>query len=113
MIGMDRNTGKPLTGMAHIIQSLMDIITTPIGSRVMRRAYGSYVFKLLDAPLTGVTRLLLSAYTASAVARWETRVKLRKVSVTAGDSGGASGLTLEGYRVDLPIPQFFSTFIPL
>jgi len=49
--GMDRNTGKALSGEAHIRQSLRDIVTTPLASRVMRRAYGSIVPGVLDKPL--------------------------------------------------------------
>ncbi|GDD08501.1 phage baseplate assembly protein [Escherichia coli] len=35
MLGMDRNTGKPLSGVDHICQSIVDILTTPLGTRVM------------------------------------------------------------------------------
>lgn len=38
--GMNRTTGKALSEDGHILQSLKDIVTTPIGSRVMRRDYG-------------------------------------------------------------------------
>ena len=31
--GMDRVTGAALSGRAHMRQSIMDILTTPIGSR--------------------------------------------------------------------------------
>ena len=37
---MNRNTGKAITGVAHLTQSVADILLTPIGSRVMRRGYG-------------------------------------------------------------------------
>ena len=45
--GMDASTGQPLTGSAHLVQSIRDILTTPIGSRVMRRDYGSRLPALL------------------------------------------------------------------
>jgi phage baseplate assembly protein W len=41
MQGMNRNTGRKLSGVDHLRQSIVDILTTPIGSRVMRRDYGS------------------------------------------------------------------------
>ena len=47
MTGMDRETGKSLSGIEHLRQSIRDILTTPIGSRVMRRDYGSRLFELL------------------------------------------------------------------
>ena len=49
---IDKNTGHSLqTEQQSIQQSLQDIITTPIGSRVMRREYGSLIFELLDQPI--------------------------------------------------------------
>ncbi len=39
--GMSRETGVTLVELEHIRQSVRDILTTPLGSRVMRRNYGS------------------------------------------------------------------------
>ena len=50
MRGMDANTGRALSGVDHLKQSVRDILTTPIGSRVMRRDYGSRLFDLIDNP---------------------------------------------------------------
>ncbi|HCF6085938.1 TPA: phage baseplate protein, partial [Pseudomonas aeruginosa] len=36
MIGLDRRTGQPLSGVAHLKQSIEDILTTPLGTRRMR-----------------------------------------------------------------------------
>ncbi|MEE2577407.1 phage baseplate protein, partial [Pseudomonas aeruginosa] len=41
MIGMDRRSGLPLSGLAHLKQSVEDNLTTPLGSRRMRPEYGS------------------------------------------------------------------------
>ena len=103
MLGMDRSNGAPLSGNAHLAQSIGDILGTPIGTRVMRRDYGSMLFDLIDQPLNGATRLLIYAATALALARWEPRIRLRRVtlSVDAGASGAAS-LQIEGDRADLP-----------
>ena len=79
MIGMDANTGRPLAGIAHLRQSVRDILTTPVGSRVMRREYGSRLFELLDAPTGPATQVDIYAATASAVGRWEPRLRLRQV----------------------------------
>lgn len=79
MYGTDAVTGKPLGGISHLRQSLRDILTTPIGSRVMRREYGSRLFELIDAPINRSTLLDLYAATAVAIARWEPRFKLLKV----------------------------------
>ena len=34
---MNRNTGRAVAGLEHLRQSVADILTTPVGSRVMRR----------------------------------------------------------------------------
>lgn len=87
MIGTDANTGKALGGVAHLRQSVRDILTTPIGSRVMRRDYGSRLFELVDAPLNRSTRMDLFAATAEALALWEPRLQLLRVDAEADSTG--------------------------
>lgn len=95
MDGINASTGKRLTGIAHLRQSIRDILATPIGSRVMRREYGSRIFQLVDAPLNRTTLLDLYAATAEALDRWEPRFRLESVqAVTA--VGGAVELDLTG-----------------
>ena len=50
---MNINTGKTISEIAHIKQSIANILTTPIGSRIMRRNYGSRLFKKIDSPING------------------------------------------------------------
>lgn len=102
MRGMDVRTGKPLDGLAHLRQSIADILGTPIGSRVGRRDYGSLLFELLDQPMNGAGRLRLYAATAIALARWEPRLKLGRVALVPAGDPGAYALELEGRRTDLP-----------
>lgn len=101
MPGMSRQTGAALDDLAHIRQSIADILTTPIGSRVMRRDYGSELPELIDQPLNGVT--LLRAYSATILAllRWEPRIKVRAITrLVHTDRPGAVTLSLEAVRVD-------------
>ena len=100
MIGMDRDTGKPLSGTAHLAQSIGDILSTPIGTRPMRRDYGSALFELLDAPMNALTRLRLFAATAEAIRRWEPRIRLTRVAIAAPSEQGSFALALEGTRTD-------------
>ena len=79
MRGMDRTTGKELSGTDHLKQSISDILTTPIGSRVYRRNYGSRIFELIDEPLNGQTKASFYAATAEALDQWEPRFKLDRV----------------------------------
>lgn len=76
MAGINAKTGKSLDGIEHIRQSIADIITTPIGSRVMRRDYGSLVPELLDMPMNDALLMQLFAATVIAVSRWEPRIQI-------------------------------------
>nr|BFE89966.1 hypothetical protein GCM10020185_05020 [Pseudomonas brassicacearum subsp. brassicacearum] len=51
MIGVDRRTGQPLSGQAHLRQSIEDILSTPVGSRRMRPEYGSQMRRYVDLPV--------------------------------------------------------------
>lgn len=51
-IGMSRSTGRTITDAEHISQSVSDILRTPVGSRVMRREYGSLLSAMIDQPQT-------------------------------------------------------------
>lgn len=105
MLGMDRLSGAPLDGAAHLAQSIGDIIMTPIGSRTMRRDYGSLLFELIDRPINAATRLLLFSATAMALSRWEPRLRLTRVGLTRAGADGAVAITIEGERLDTPAPQ--------
>jgi phage baseplate assembly protein W len=107
MRGMNASTGAPIEGEAHLGQSITDILTTPIGSRVMRRDYGSLLFDLIDYPYNATTRALLNAATAIALARWEPRLLLRRVLIILGVTPGTVLLSLEGERTDRPGPNNF------
>lgn len=87
MQGTSALTGKPLSGIAHLRQSIRDILTTPIGSRVMRRDYGSRLFSLIDAPMNRATLLNIYAATADAIAKWEPRFKLQSVTASSAAPG--------------------------
>ncbi|RCV89722.1 GPW/gp25 family protein [Billgrantia montanilacus] len=97
MPGMNAHSGRSLDGLDHIRQSVSDILTTPIGTRVMRRDYGSMLFELIDTPLNDAT--LLQAYAAAVIAlmRWEPRINVtairRQVSTT---QPGRATLEIEG-----------------
>lgn len=118
MIGMDATTGKRLDGDAHLAQSIGDILTTPIGSRVLRRDYGSALFELIDQPMNALGRLRVFAAVADALRRWEPRLRITRIALTGQDgavlAGGAFGLLLEGVRTDDPAPTALTRFsIPL
>ena len=87
MTGMSNQTGQAIGFDAHLQQSIADILTTPIGSRVMRREYGSKLSELIDAPINGETVVDLYMATAEALERWEPRIALSRVQVAQARAG--------------------------
>lgn len=95
MIGLDRRTGQPITGLDHLRQSIEDILTTPIGSRRMRPEYGSKLRRYVDMPVNGGLKSAVQAEVARSLGRWEPRLKLERVRVIAV-IGGQISLELTG-----------------
>ena len=103
MIGMDRHTGRACTGADHLRQSIGTIIGTPIGSRVGRRDFGSYVPELIDQPLNAATRLAVIAAGALTLLRQEPRIRASKILFDVTGAGAAE-LRIIGTRLDGPRP---------
>ena len=101
MSGMNASTGARLDDLDHIRQSIRDILTTRIGTRVMRREYGSIVPELIDQPANPATQLRLMAATVMAIIRWEPRVLVTRVRFSL-DMQGNAVLDMEGQRRDGP-----------
>jgi phage baseplate assembly protein W len=101
MQGMSASTGKPLAGEEHLRQSVRDILTTPIGSRVALRAYGSALPELIDQPMSPSLRQRLFGATATALLRWEPRLRLIGVALASAGAAGAFTLTVTVQRVDV------------
>jgi hypothetical protein len=101
MTGMDAATGKPLAGDEHLRQSLARILSTPIGTRIARREFGSLLPELVDQPMNAVGRMRLFAATALAVLRWEPRLKLTAIALDGAAEAGSYRLTIDGVRTDV------------
>ena len=114
MTGLNRQTGRPLdvASAEHLVQSIGDVLTTPIGSRVGRRDYGSELADLVDQPLNAATRMRIFAATAMALLAWEPRVRLKRVQLQAS-AGGVASILLNVVRTDLPTRPAASLSIPL
>ncbi|MFZ6875377.1 GPW/gp25 family protein [Undibacterium sp. Di27W] len=108
---MNINTGERLSGLAHLRQSIADILTTPIGTRVMRRDYGSLLFELIDQPLNGFTQVRLYVATAEALLKWEPRIKLTHVKLYRADAPGKVIIELKGQLVSAS--KAFNLSLPL
>ena len=96
MLGMNKITGKNLDGIEHLKQSIIDILTTRLNTRVMRRDYGSKLAELLDNPMDSIFKLEIIAATADALNRWEPRIKVEKVEVFADNTKGVVELDITG-----------------
>ncbi|EGQ4786858.1 baseplate assembly protein [Salmonella enterica subsp. enterica serovar Durban] len=86
-LSIDRHTGKTLTDADHIRQSIQDIITTPTGTRVMRRDYGSLISELIDAPVNDALPLQLMAAIFDAIIRQEPRVTVTEIQLRRSENG--------------------------
>ena len=90
MIGMDRHTGLPISGVEHLRQSIADILTTPLGSRLMRPEYGSTIRRFVDLPVSEGWKSAVQAEAARALKRWEPRLELTQVQVLSVLEGVSS-----------------------
>lgn len=93
MIGMDRRTGLPISGIAHLRQSVEDILGTSLGSRRQRPDYGSKLRQFVDLPVTEGWKSAVQAEVARSLGRWEPRLKLERVRV----------LSVVGGRINLQV----------
>ncbi len=103
MIGMSAQTGKIADGLGHLRQSVVDILTTPIGTRVMRRDYGSRLYSLVDAPFNDATRLDMMSATYEALEKWEPRLELEAVAVEMPEAGAVQ-VSLSGRYLPTDTP---------
>lgn len=106
MQGMDASTGKRLGGVAHLRQSITKILTTRIGTRTRRRAFGSRLPERIDNPAGPALAIDVIADTAAALDQWEPRYALERVIVDQSTPGRCvldlDGVYLpEGRRVTL------------
>lgn len=110
-LGMNRHTGLSISEVEHIRQSVRDILVTPVGSRVMRREYGSLLSALIDQPQTPALRLQIMAACYSAIQKWEPRVNLTTITFERGENDGVMYVDITGTRSASGQP--FSITIPL
>jgi phage baseplate assembly protein W len=88
------NRGTSAKYLVTISEEILRLLTTPLGSRVMRPEYGSELYKLRDREFNNEWRLLAIRYTFVAINRHIKRVRCRKVTFEVkGD--GRVGMNLE------------------
>jgi phage baseplate assembly protein W len=94
-----------MEGTAHLAQSIHDILTTPIGSLVMLRSYGSDLPDIIDQPLNGQTVIDAYMATAEALELWEPRIAVARIVLVDAAAGRATfELTdVEGNVIPMPV----------
>lgn len=107
MKGMSRTTGYSITDeskdeYAHIKQSIHDILTTLIGTRLCRRSYGSLVPEFIDQPCNDLTKLQIMNSASTGIITFEPRLKVNQITINglASEEGkwtiGISGSFISG-----------------
>jgi phage baseplate assembly protein W len=105
MAGMDRDTGQLIDGWLHVVQSIMLIITTAYGERMLRRWFGSAIPHLLGENLTTptVVRFFAALIAALEVREVDTglprepRFKITRITPRRVDRSGELRLDIVGY----------------
>ncbi|ELP2902977.1 GPW/gp25 family protein [Escherichia coli O5] len=108
--GMNPHGSGCISDTEHLRHSVNNILTTPRGSRIMRREYGSLLPELLDAPQNDVTRLQCMSAVVMALAQWEPRIAINRVDITWLPDGRAllaiSGVltrTMQPVQMSIPL----------
>lgn len=70
-------------GTDKVLQSIIIILDTEPGERLMRPNFGCGLRQYLMAPNTAGTRALIQREVSASIRLWESRISLKKVTVTA------------------------------
>ena len=89
-VGINRFSGKVLTDLSQVNQSLGVIFTTRIGERILRRTFGSAIPALFGKNLTPSTLLKFWTAVVLAVELWEKRLKITKIAYPSATNSTAA-----------------------
>lgn len=101
MASLNPETGRGVSGLEEVQQSIRTILQTWKGTRVMRRDFGSDVPRYIDSPLTESTVLAIYAATVDAISRNEPRFLPTSVRVEADHDTGKFDLYVTGLYNEL------------
>lgn len=94
---MGRESGENVTEIQHLLRSIIDLLTTPLGSYPTIRAYGCRLSDYVDRPMDASTKLDMLAAITDAINRWEPRLLVNTVELLCGIQQGEFLLNLTGY----------------
>ena len=89
-----------IDNFASALQGVETVLTTRIGTRVMRREFGGGVAELLGRALTPPTFAAFQQLIASAIDLWEPRFLVRKITVTGTTDEVRAGTAGFSFEVD-------------
>lgn len=87
MSGMSSSTGRTMSGIEHIKESIRTILTTPIGTRIERREFGSLLPELIDQPQSDALIMQLRGASVMAIAQFEPRIRMQDIDFEASPTG--------------------------
>lgn len=111
--GIDANTGKILTGWAHLCQSLHKIWMTRVAERTMLLEFGSNLRGLLSEDVTPALALEVYNELVTSAHRWEPEYRIDEFQLVSLKADGALGFRHAGLyypegrfgNYDLAIPM--------
>lgn len=95
-VGIDRSTGRPLVGMAHVRQNVTRLVRTMPEARVMLLGYSCDIARSLGRNLVPAEVLDLYRRVVTAIHTWEPEYRVRRVQLVALSRAGSLGLGFQG-----------------
>ena len=89
--GMNWETGRWITDVDHLAQSIQILALTPVGTRLQRREVGTLIPLLIDQPFNDLTRMKLMGAAAISLPEQEPRLAIESVSFSVDESDVLSG----------------------
>jgi phage baseplate assembly protein W len=89
-----------------IQESVLIILGTARGERMMRPDFGSRLHELVFAPINSSTKSLVSHYTIEALVNWEPRIDVLRVDVLDSEASQGKLLVNIAYRVRATNSEF-------
>src|SRR5690348_4262781 len=87
------------TGMERIRQSIEQILDTEPGERIMLPEFGCGLRRYLMEPNTLTTRTAITKDVEGSLQRWEPRIRLTEVAVTAGEEPELAWVSISYQRL--------------
>ena len=88
-----------VSGPADIDRSIVMVLSTAKGERLMRPQFGCAIWEQLFEPINANTLGLMAQGVRDAISQWEPRVELEDVTTRADDDGNGRVLIDITYRI--------------